>query len=115
MRRQTVASSPKAVWSAATAASHSSPATTHEMRMAEVEISMMQDPATIEAARALEASAAGKESMDGVRALIERGEEIIPVRNVTKGFTVETKLPLSDRQRRMVLAGGLINMIRDEA
>ena len=54
-------------------------------------------------------------AMDGVRALIERGEEIIPVRNVTKGFTVETKLPLSDRQRRMVLAGGLINMIRDEA
>ena len=38
--------------------------------VAEVEIGMMQDPATIEAARFLEASAAGKEAMDGVRALI---------------------------------------------
>ena len=50
-----------------------------------------------------------------VRALIERGAERIPVRNVTKGFTCEVLLPLSDRQRKMVLAGGLINMIRENA
>ncbi len=53
--------------------------------------------------------------LEGVRERIARGDEVIPVENVTKGFTAETKLPLSDRQRRMVLAGGLINMIRDEA
>ena len=40
------------------------------VEVAEVEIRQMQDPLTIEAARALEASAAGKESMDGVRALL---------------------------------------------
>ena len=54
-------------------------------------------------------------ALDDVRALIERGEERIPVRNVTKGFTVEAKLPLSERQRAMALAGGLINMIREQA
>ena len=53
--------------------------------------------------------------LPGVRALIERGAERIPVRNVTKGFTCEVLLPLSDRQRKMVLAGGLINMIRENA
>ncbi len=53
--------------------------------------------------------------LPGVRELIERGAERIPVRNVTKGFTCEVLLPLSDRQRRMVLAGGLINMIRENA
>ena len=53
--------------------------------------------------------------LDNVRALVESGAEIIPVKNVTQGFTVDTKLPLSDRQRRMILAGGLINMIKEEA
>ncbi|MDD3214939.1 MAG: aconitate hydratase, partial [Eubacteriales bacterium] len=53
--------------------------------------------------------------LPGVRALIESGVEVIPVRNVTKGFTVNTLLPLSERQRKMLLAGGLINMIRSEA
>ena len=53
--------------------------------------------------------------LDGVRERIAKGDELIPVENVTKGFTVHTRLPLSERQRRMVLAGGLINMIKDEA
>ncbi|NLI22130.1 MAG: aconitate hydratase [Clostridiales bacterium] len=53
-------------------------------------------------------------ALDGVRARIEAGEERIPVRNVTGGFTVETLLPLSERQRKMLLAGGLINMIREQ-
>ncbi|HPS82340.1 MAG TPA: aconitate hydratase, partial [Candidatus Limiplasma sp.] len=54
-------------------------------------------------------------ALDNVRALIESGAEVIPVRNVTKGFTVNTLLPLSDRQRKMILAGGLINMIKEQA
>ncbi|MBA4794841.1 MAG: CHASE3 domain-containing protein [Phenylobacterium sp.] len=39
--------------------------------VAEVEIQQMKDPSTIEAARALEASAAGKKAMDGIRALLD--------------------------------------------
>ena len=37
---------------------------------------------------------------------------MIPVNNLTKGFTCETLLELSPRQRDMILAGGLINQIK---
>lgn len=50
-------------------------------------------------------------AMEDVRALIMSGAEVIPVQNVTKGFTVNVLLPLTGRQRSMILAGGLINMI----
>ena len=40
---------------------------------------------------------------------------MIPVTNVTRGFTVEMKLDLTERQRGMILAGGLINFIRSNA
>jgi aconitate hydratase len=50
-------------------------------------------------------------ALEGVRELISGGAEALPVRNVTKGFTVNVLLPLTDRQRKMILAGGLINMI----
>ncbi|MCE5343510.1 MAG: aconitate hydratase [Eubacteriales bacterium] len=53
-------------------------------------------------------------ALDGVRALVTTGAEVIPVRNVTKGFTCNTLLKLSDRQRGMILAGGLINMVREK-
>jgi methyl-accepting chemotaxis protein len=36
-------------------------------KVAEVEIRQMKDPATVEAARTMEASGAGKEAMDGIR------------------------------------------------
>ena len=49
--------------------------------------------------------------LEGVAALIASGAERIPVTNVTRGFTVEMRLPLTPRQRDMLLAGGLINMI----
>ncbi len=52
--------------------------------------------------------------LPGVRALVAAGEEVIPVRNVTKGFTCETVLRLSERQRGMILAGGLINMMKEQ-
>ena len=54
-------------------------------------------------------------ALDEVRARIARGEERIPVRNVTQDFVCEALLPLSDRQRAMISAGGLINMIREQA
>jgi aconitate hydratase len=53
-------------------------------------------------------------TISGVRALVEAGAETIPVTNVTKGFTCDAKLALSDRQRRMILAGGLINLMKSE-
>ena len=50
-----------------------------------------------------------------VRKLVEAGESIIPVKNLTKGFTVNTILELSPRQKEMILAGGLINKIKGDA
>ncbi len=51
-------------------------------------------------------------TLPGVRAKIEAGEEILQLRNDTKGETYEVRLPLTDRQRGMILSGGLINFIR---
>ena len=51
-------------------------------------------------------------SLPGVRAKIEAGEEILTLKNETKNETYEVKLPLTERQRGMILAGGLINFIR---
>jgi hypothetical protein len=53
-------------------------------------------------------------ALENVRQLIENGETIIPVTNLTKGFTAEMKLELTNRQRSMILAGGLINMIAQQ-
>jgi aconitate hydratase len=50
-------------------------------------------------------------ALENVRELVEGGSDTIPVRNVTKGFAVNALLPLTERQRKMILAGGLINMI----
>ncbi len=49
-----------------------------------------------------------------IRQKVEAGTAIIPVQNLTKGFTVNTVLELSPRQRAMILAGGLINKIKAE-
>lgn len=54
-------------------------------------------------------------SLGDVRAHVENGDELIPVENVTQGFTIQARLPLSERQRGMILAGGLINMIKEQA
>ena len=51
-------------------------------------------------------------SLPGVREKIRAGEEILQMKNETKGETYEVRLPLTDRQRGMILAGGLINFIR---
>ncbi len=49
-----------------------------------------------------------------IKTLVQKGEEIITVQNVTKNTTFPMKLSLSDRQRAMILAGGLINLIASE-
>ena len=53
-------------------------------------------------------------TLPGVRAAIEAQEEILQLRNDTKGETYEVRLPLTDRQRGMILSGGLINFIRTQ-
>ena len=53
-------------------------------------------------------------SLPGVREKITAGEEILQLKNETKGETYEVRLPLTDRQRGMILAGGLINFIRKQ-
>ncbi|MDP8922989.1 MAG: aconitate hydratase [Chloroflexota bacterium] len=47
-----------------------------------------------------------------VRSLIAAGESEIPVRNLTKGRTILTRADLSDRQRKLLLVGGLLNSVR---
>ena len=49
-----------------------------------------------------------------VREAIAAGEERLTVRNVTKGHDYEVLLPLTERQRGMLLAGGLLNYTREQ-
>lgn len=52
-------------------------------------------------------------TLPGVRAAIEAGEEALTLRNVTKEHDYTVLLPLTDRQRGMILAGGLLNYTRE--
>jgi len=38
----------------------------------------------------------------------------IKVKNKTKGFDFETEMPLSDRERSMIIAGGLLNLTKNK-
>jgi len=51
-------------------------------------------------------------SLPGVRETIAAGKEELALANESKGETYRVLLPLTDRQRGMILAGGLINFIR---
>ena len=42
-------------------------------------------------------------------------EETLVLKNETKGETYAVKMPLTERQKGMILAGGLINFIRSNA
>ena len=50
--------------------------------------------------------------LPGVRAAIEAGKDELELRNETKQESYRVLLPLTERQRGMILAGGLINFIR---
>lgn len=52
-------------------------------------------------------------SLPEVRGAIASGEERLTLRNETKGLTYMVLLPLTDRQRGMVLAGGLLHWTRE--
>lgn len=50
-------------------------------------------------------------ALENVRAAIAEGREILTLQNRTQGFETLVSLPLTPRQREMILAGGLINAI----
>ena len=52
-------------------------------------------------------------SLPDVRAAITAGEECLTLRNETKGHDYAVLLPLTSRQRGMILAGGLLNYTRE--
>ncbi|MBR5959441.1 MAG: aconitate hydratase, partial [Clostridia bacterium] len=54
-------------------------------------------------------------SLPGVREKIEAGEETLVLKNETKNETYAVKMPLTERQKGMILAGGLINYIRSHS
>ena len=53
--------------------------------------------------------------LPGIREKIAAGEERLTLRNVTKNESYSMLMPLTERQRGMILAGGLINFIRAQA
>lgn len=48
-------------------------------------------------------------------AALRRGDETVTVRNETKGTSFQAKLGMTPRQREIVLAGGLLNHVRQQA
>ena len=53
-------------------------------------------------------------SLPGIRAAIEAGRDELELRNETKQESYWVKMPLTERQKGMILAGGLINFIRTQ-
>jgi aconitate hydratase len=50
----------------------------------------------------------------GIREAIERGDETIIVSNKTKGTTFEVTHALTDRARKVLLAGGMLNFVKSQ-
>jgi len=50
--------------------------------------------------------------VEDARTMIEHGASEIAVKNLTRGSTFATRVDLSDRQRALLLAGGLLNAVR---
>ena len=51
---------------------------------------------------------------ENLRSQIKAGSEII-IKNITKGTEFKTKLEISDRQKNIILAGGLLNYTKENA
>ncbi len=52
-------------------------------------------------------------ALPGIRTAIEAGQEALTLRNVTKGHDYTVLLPLTERQRGMILSGGLLNYTKE--
>lgn len=53
-------------------------------------------------------------SLPGIRAAVEAGKEVFTLRNETKGEDYAVRMPLTERQRGMILCGGLLNYTREQ-
>ena len=53
--------------------------------------------------------------LPGIRKAVEAGSEKILLRNVTKNEEYGMLMPLTERQKQMILAGGLICYTRSKA
>ena len=51
-------------------------------------------------------------AIDDVRTQLTSGNKIV-VKNITKGIEIPTIINVSDRQKDMLLAGGLLNYTRE--
>ena len=72
-------------------------------------------PLEFENAEQYDALSLGDELViDNVLSLVKNEQTEIPVKNITKGTTFTVKLPLSPEERRMIIAGGRINLIANE-
>ena len=49
--------------------------------------------------------------IENARSQVEKGGEIT-LKDVTKGFKVVCDMPLTDRQRKFILAGGVLNSLK---
>ena len=52
--------------------------------------------------------------LPNIREAIERGDKVITVKNVTKGTTFETTHALTERARHVILAGGMLNFVKQQ-
>ena len=53
--------------------------------------------------------------LPGIRGAVEAGSETVVLRNVTKDESYVMRMPLTERQKQMILAGGLICYTRSQA
>ncbi len=52
--------------------------------------------------------------LEGVRASLAEGDEAVEIRNESRDETYGVSVPLSRRQRKMILAGSVLNLYREE-
>ena len=52
---------------------------------------------------------------DGIRDAIKNGDEVFTVKNETSGKTFDVKIDFTERQRSMLLLGGLLNYTKENA
>jgi aconitate hydratase len=73
-------------------------------------------PLTFEDEGAYESLQQGDElEIPGVRDALKRGDEMLTVRNTTRGTEFRVKHGLTERQREIMLAGGLLNYVKERA
>ena len=57
-------------------------------------------------------NAGAKLRISGIRKSIENGSEILEIEDLSSGRTIKARLEVTDRERKILLAGGLINLAK---